>query len=393
MIDPSVLFLGVGITPHRIAGDKNFLFDLTAYLKSQGVRTHLLSIAERPSPEGDFDGAVTFLPRALHGNTGRYYHRDPSGRIVGYHHWHRPHRELLELAATLVASAPRIRAILARYPNPVVHWTDLTLAMPLVRLACGLRVRYACSMMRYVPQGMAGNVLRARSVRAADAAITATEAAKGALVRAGCRPERLFVAPWGAKGVPDPIGSEAPGRDGRTRLLWAGFIQQIQEPDFLMAVGLARRVAEQRSDVEFTFCFKPESFRESYLQLERPGVRITRGGKDFLRELGSYHALLSPVARTDTSLAPPLTWIEALSTGLPIITSRTLGVDELLTHGRSAILFGGYGDVEAWLLEEKDPASVLHSMRRYAREEFQSRYSMDIVGVNYLNIYRSLFQL
>ena len=39
-----VVFVGVGIFPHRVAGDKNFLLDLSTHLQAQGVQTSFVSI-------------------------------------------------------------------------------------------------------------------------------------------------------------------------------------------------------------------------------------------------------------------------------------------------------------------------------------------------------------
>lgn len=387
----NVVFLGVGIMPNRVAGDKNFLLELSACLNYSGVSTQFVSIAEPPDLDRAWENSITFIPRPFHRSQEGYYHYGRGGEIAGYHHQHGRLREWLELSVTLIHSAPKLRRIVRLNPDTIVHWVDLTLMMPLVRLVCGGTNRYVCSALRYVPQGRMGNRLRADAMNYADAVITATEAAKALFVRDGCDPSRIFVAPWGSSGAGGLDESDHAERAPKVaRLLWAGFIQQIGKEDFLEAIALAQRVTRKRSDLEFTFCLKPESFRAEYLALEQAGIRVTKGDKQFIRSLSAYDGFFSPVLRTDSTLAPPLTWIEALSAGLPILTTRAAGVGELLTEGYSAFIFDDYPSIEAWLVNEANVDSKLQSMRANAREEFLRRYSMQTVGARYLEIYRRL---
>jgi len=393
MSDVNVLFLGVGIMPHRIAGDKNFLLELGAYLNRQGIATHFISIAEKPKSNLLQEDQIIFLPRPFHWHGARYYHWSRNGRITGYHHQHTPIREWLELSLTLFLYAPKIRQICNSFSNLIVHWTDFTLLMPLVRQIIGKKAHYVCSALRYIPQNKIGSYLRVHALNKADLIITGTEAAKRCLSRDGCAYPHIVVAPWGFTGLPTGICRSRADRitPGPVRFLWAGFIQQIGKEDFLRTILMARRVAETRHDVEFTFCLKPESFSHDFLKFQRPGIYIKQGDENFLRELSEYDALLSPVLNKDCTLAPPLTWVEALSAGLPLITTRTLGIDELLTNGYSALIFEDYASLEAWLLEERDFFTKLYAMRTNAQNEFMRRYSMEVVGHRYLKIYRRLF--
>ena len=57
------VFVGVGIFPHRVAGDKNFLLDLSTHLRTHNIETSFVSIVnvdDPPQAEG-----YTFVNRAL----------------------------------------------------------------------------------------------------------------------------------------------------------------------------------------------------------------------------------------------------------------------------------------------------------------------------------------
>ncbi len=99
---------------------------------------------------------------------------------------------------------------------------------------------------------------------------------------------------------------------------------------------------------------------------------------------------LSPLQRTDSTVAPPLTWIVALSAGLPLITTRALDTEELLTDGRSALLSEDYQSLEAWLVKEPVLRAKVRSMRDGARSEFLRRFNMAVVGAEHLRVYTDL---
>lgn len=381
--------------PYRVAGDKNFLLNLSESLNIKGFKTKFISIAEPPDIDLVSIKNFCFIPRPFHNRKKNFYHKDQIGKIIGYHHKHGSLREFFELASTLLFYRSKLRGILRKHPRVIIHWTDLSVAMPIVRLVFGRKPHYVCSMLRYVSKGRIGNIVRSLAVNVANTIITSNNAGKKLLVKNGCKNSRIAIAPWGtADPMTDPIKcirQERRINSGRVKLLWAGFIQQIGEPDFFRTVNLAKSVIDHRSNrqsIQFTFCLKPELFKERYLSLQSPNILIKKGDEAFIDELAEYDALLSPVLRTDSSMAPPLTWIEALAVGLPIITTRTLGIDDLLTDGKSALIFYNYDEIEDWLSKEKEIFSKLQNLRKSTRAEFLSRYSMDIVGEKYLKIYR-----
>jgi glycosyltransferase involved in cell wall biosynthesis len=391
MTPVSVVFLGIGVMPYRVAGDKNFLLDLARYLDHSHVSTHFISISENYAGNQDYSDNITFIPRSFHNKPEKFFFSDSNGKPLGYHHQHGLLRESAELSLTLTLAAPRLRQVLQGYSLPIVHWSDLAVMMPLVRLACGPRARYVCSALRYVPQRKAANLARAQALRSADAIITSTQAAKDLWVRDGCDPQRIFVSPWGYQNTEkyDENAHYTFDQD-KIRLIWSGFIQQIGEADFNRTLAVAREVVKARTDIEFTFCFKPESFREEYLGLQQPNIVIKKGERGFVSQLVGYDAFISPISRGDSSVAPPLTWIESLSVGLPLMTTRVLGVDELLTNGQSAIICDDYRGLESWLLETRDLHDRLHALRAGALAQFATRYSMDVVGAKYLAIYEEV---
>jgi glycosyltransferase involved in cell wall biosynthesis len=385
--DNGVVFVGVGIFPHRVAGDKNFLLELSDGLRASGIPSSFVSIVSGPTdlpPAPNF----TYVNRFLHKQTDQFIRRNPEGRVIGYRHPHGVGRTFAELSSTLVTARRQLRRSLEQYDRAVVHWIDSSLLIPCLRAVCGERHRYVASMHRYLPQSRPAAALRAASLRRSHYVFTGTEASRQLLVKEGCEPARVMVAPWGcaAKAPAEP----APDRGASIRLLWSGFLQQIGREDLLRTVAVAKLVRERRSDIEFTFSLKPECFTQEFAALEAPGVTVRPGGQAFLSSLGSFDAFLSPVGDMKSTPAPPLTWLEAYAAGTPVITTSHPGVEEVVTAGASGLIARDYDDLTQMLLAPS-LKSDLAAMRAGAIAQHATRYDIGRVTDQYAEVYRQLF--
>ena len=380
------VFVGVGIFPHRVAGDKNFLLDLSPHLERHGIRASFVSIvniSEVPRTEG-----YTFVNRAFHERSDRYIRRDDNGRIIGYRHSHGTTRTLMELTSTLLAERRTIRAALRQYDRAVIHWMDSSLMIPALRAVCGERHRYVTSVFRYLPSSRPANALRAQALKRTHRVFAGTEAARERLIRDGCPSDRVVVEPWGCAVPPERVPVENDGASP-LRILWAGFLQQIGRTDLLRSLALAQRVRQKRSDIHFTFSLKPECFSQEFRAFEMPGVEVRSGGQSFLGELSSFDAFLSAVSEGESTAAPPLTWLEALAAGVPIVTTAHPGVDEVIVDKVSGIVAADYEALEQRLLQT-DLKSTLQAMRQSARDQHTRRYDIETVAARYADVYHQL---
>lgn len=384
-LSPRVVLIGTGIAPIPVAADKTFLLQLSPLLRERGIDVKTVSIIE--TPPGDHPDDVLYLPRSLHADTLKHYTFDASGQAVGYHHQHAGWRQTLELAHTLFSRQRDIRAFAGGGGNVVFHWMDLSTLIPLIRRTVAADSVLVAGLPQLVPRSGASDWLRAAALSSADSSIVGTRAAARGLRDHRCRCPRIDVLPWGAVGASAQAALETPRP--RTHLLWTGFIRQIGHADFKAALAVARRVVAARSDIEFTFCLKPQLFNEHYAALASEGVNVVAGGSDFVSTLPKYSALFSPVLHASSTMAPPLSWIDALSAGLPILTTVTQGIEEIITTGRTGYVGQDYPDLEAWLLSP-DVGSQLEVMRGSARRLFEARYEIGAVADNYARLYREL---
>ena len=136
--------------------------------------------------------------------------------------------------------------------------------------------------------------------------------------------------------------------------LWAGYIQQVQKKDFLFAVEQAERARRQGLDAAFYFAFKPESFEYGLQKWHAPerGIHVAATDVARFKHLQSAaDVLYSPIINKSCIVAPPLTWIEMLNLGVPILTTDVPGASEIVQEG----ITGYMAENPEKLMEKIDP--------------------------------------
>ena len=386
----NIVYLGIGIFPHRIAGDKNFLIDLSLELNNLNSKTYFISIAKQAAQYSDNTiNNYLFLPRILHWIPQKHNWFNEQGDHIAYNHKHSRIQDLIEISATLLYYQKEIRTFLAKSGhNTVIHWLDYIALIPVVRKVIGSNYKLVASALSYVPLSAFKNWIRAQSLSKADAIITGTSIAKRKLLQDGCTSRFIEPFSWGTQTAENQIKRKQK-RNNITKLLWSGYIQQIGRKDFIEAVDLAKRVITRRSDIEFTFLFKPECYQEQFLEYVEPGISIGLNENSFIQELDQYDALFSPLVRNDLSLAPPLTWIEALSRGLPVITTMTVGVEEYIQNKKSGFIFTSWAEMEQWFMEA-DINEELVKMHGSSKRQFSKKFDIATVSYQYFQLYKKL---
>ncbi len=378
--------IGVGYFPRRTAGDKNFFVDLVAALAGTLPRIAVLSINDLPPGETVQEtphGPVRLwnVRRAFHHGPGERYFREAGG-TWSYHHLHGPMRETIERHLTLIALRPRLAALVRAEGIEVIHFMDnCGPAMAWLRRALG-DVAVTATALRYDP-GRGGIYRRylAASFRDLDGVACLTDAYRDILIGLGGRAERLRTLRWGpapefavdaarraAAGARYGVGPETP------LFLWAGFVQQVARDSLMATSALARELTAAVPDLHFVFALKPESWREEFRALAGERIHVEAACPDFPALLARADCLVSPVLRPGSTVAPPLTWIEAMALGTPVATTAALGVDEAVTNGETGVLAPTAAalapPLSALLADRARLAALGAGAERRARERF-----------------------
>ena len=106
--------------------------------------------------------------------------------------------------------------------------------------------------------------------------------------------------------------------------------------------------------------------------------------------------VFTPMARSDLFILPskwegmPMTVIEAMGTGLPVVASRVGGVPDMVTDGESGLLIEPTPEALARAVEKLVRSEELRErLGRHAREEAQ-RFSLEAMARGYEELYASV---
>jgi glycosyltransferase involved in cell wall biosynthesis len=397
-----VLLVGAGYFPNLTAGEKNFFYRLVPLLQGRS-EVSVFSLNDLPDEvlwqdTGDVPVPVYCARRPFHRNYDRFFF--VANGYTAYHHRHRPPQEIFERFVSFVAHARRLRQILADRHIELVHFMDnFGLAMPLLRvIAPGVKVTFAAANYHLRgSRGMYDAYLRL-SLGWLHAAGVYSQAYVDRLRAIGVRIP-LELIHWGVPIPENPITLE--GRDarraalgvgrGQTLVLWSGFLQQIGEADFLRTIDVARQVVARIPNVSFLFTFKPESYREAYAREMTDRISVVTRVPDFTAVLEAADLFLSPIGAVDSTVSPPLTWLEAMARGTPVVTTDIGGVREAIEHAKTGYIATSYETLADGLIEAvRDPgrAAVAAAARKVARR----RFSLDAAAHRHIAFWQGVLR-
>jgi glycosyltransferase involved in cell wall biosynthesis len=392
---PRVLMIGVGYFPRRTAGDKNFFVDLVAALNERLPKIAVLSVNDlapgetvQETPHGPV--RLWNARRALHrGSSERYFRQ--AGGTWSYHHLHRPVRETVERHLTLIALRDRLRRLARDEALDCVHFMD-NFGPGMAWLRRELKdVAVTATALRYDPRGRIYRHYLAASFRDLDGVACLTDAYRSILAGLGVRAERLSTLRWGPAphfAVDAARRAAAGARYGLTAetplFLWAGFVQQVALDSLEVTIALARALVQEVPDLHFVFALKPESWREEFRALAGERIHVEAAAPDFPALLARADCLVSPVVRTSSTVAPPLTWIEAMALGTPVATTAALGVTEAITNGETGVVAPATDGLRAPLRQLLADRGRLAGLGAAAARAARERFALAPIAAGYV---------
>lgn len=390
-----ILLVGLGYAPVRGTGDKNFWLDLVRGLHAEGVDIAVLSINRRATAHDSQDvpgGEIeirNMLPFALTRWHSDSWHLEPS--------FHRPPWSFAQRSLTLLRLLFAIERERDLRAKGHVHFMDNL--GPLMRLARGrLGGTVSATAAAYQRSGHVYDSYLRASYGALDLVVAQSEALRARLAALGVNASRSCTVPWG---VPATFaeGHAALNEYERAALgvlpgervvLWTGFIQQVQEPDLRFALRAIEGFVQDMPRTRFVFVLKPEHYSPRYHELAPSGVRVLNSDRlDFLRLLATADVLFSPIEPRDIVVAPPLTWIEALAFGIPIVTTDVGGVRELLPQIAQSCIARGPHDM-ARAINQGLTLSAEPEARAVIASHIRQRYTIKSAVDGYVRAFRSL---
>lgn len=382
-------FVGSRIREVRRPGDEKFWLDLIAWLAARGHHLQILSLTyDTPAsapPEYEF---LRPIPVLLPSREARY---NRGARWMG----------ATNNYASKSLSFPRILQALDRnireFRPDVIHFTEnygpIMALLPLL----GGRVSLTISTPTYARDAPFYDKFLQMSLRSFDGVAPFSEAFAEILREIGVTTPTMAAIRWGVdlnRFHPPSDRERKEAReltgipDDRILLVWTGFIQQTGWADFRFSYRLAELVLQQAPDkFEFVFCFKPQSFQRRFLDWKQPGIRIFGASEDFwnLRIAADY--LVSPMQAPHCTAAPPLTWVESLAMGLPLIVTPLPGVREVVMSGTNGWVVHSPEEARDRLLGSGSDRLLIRRLRSEARRVAVDRLGLDRAGQQFVDFW------
>jgi len=398
----NILFIGVGFFPWLTSGEKNFFLKLFPIIQQKtdvvvfSLNDYSEDLLLYETPDGDIP--VYCVRRPFHRNYEQFFFFHANG-YTSYHHLHKPPREILEKLLSTVRHLPQIKKIIKQHNVEIVHFMDnFGPSMPFLRSILPKEIKVTYSAANYDPRGSQANYDRYLkfSLGRLDGLGVYTQAYANKLNQLGIKTP-CFLTPWGVPVANKPLSDEQKriirndlgiGKD-QYLILWSGYLQQIQEFDFYKTIQVARQIIQTRPDITFIFAFKPETFKEKYMTESGERIKVISGVKQFGDILETADLFCSLISNARSTVSPPLTWLEAMSKGTPVITTHVGGVEEIISHGENGYIADTYDDVADIIIQQAYRDNLIPLSKR-ARKTIQKHYTVQHAADNYLNMWQQL---
>jgi glycosyltransferase involved in cell wall biosynthesis len=374
-----IVLVGTRFLPYPHAGDKTFWFAALTAMARAGDEIRVVSVdahglprsAVMPHLEWEAVGAVPF-PLRTGPHRARY---NPGGQEIG------SITNSVSKALTMPRLDRALRKVVRSWNPDVVHFMDNLGPMTLPFVARS-KVPTFVSAVTYDPRHLLYGWGLRMSLEGFRGVAVSSDAFRRQLERLGLAPSRLRTVRWGVEPGGAPSASERAAKKEELGIapdsplvLWSGFLQQTTVADFWVAFEAAERFARLDPASTVLFCFKPQHFRPEYARRSTPRLRVVSDPESFLRARDCADLFLNPVTRRGSILAPPLTWVEMMMKGVPILTTPCGALDETLGPG----LAGRAAPVEQLpdlLAETLSVPAQREALRNRAREWAVRQFSL-----------------
>jgi glycosyltransferase involved in cell wall biosynthesis len=401
----SVLLIGIDYFASRCSSDKNYWHAMLPQLAGTMGQIVVISFNYRkvraetqPAPNRDI-----LIYNVQPSHMGIDLRADPStahNPEKCHSHFKSPPRSPVEYLASCVRILPLIRRLIAEQSITNIHFMDNF--GPVMRLMRHwvFSVPISVSAMGYYARGPLHDRYLQLCYQGMDAVVPYSQAYGQKLQSLGVPAETLLVIPWGIdlESVEKPatpaelraLKQELLLEPDRPLVLWAGFLQQIREKELLASIEIATDLAGQRDDVQFVFALKPECYDPNLQRFSAPRIRLlSTSNALFFQLLRAADYFLSPITNTRSIVTPPLTWLEAMAAGVPIITNEVPGVEAVITSGTSGFVAESLAAISQ-LLERALSYTDQNRMREKAKEHVKNYYAIARAANDYRGLWQEL---
>jgi glycosyltransferase involved in cell wall biosynthesis len=379
----TVLLLGRGFYLHKQSGDKNFWLNLCRELSPMLDKLVIVSVNSSPvrfEQEGNihqYNFPFSFpLGSGKSGPGLKFLNSSPLWRAV-------------RRSATLIRLIPFLKKLTETYQIKTIHLMDnfgfltglVKVFFPELKVyATGITYNthsLPSRLYSFYQRIVFGNL---------DKVAVSSKAYRQKLLQHGFPGKKVKVIRWGV-----PLGKAAGRRrtDHRNKvILWTGFTQQVKEKSFYHSLSVARNIVRKNPAIDFVFAFKPECFQERYGLYQGENLKIlTTNNQDFLKLLRGVDLLLAPVEGLNSTIAPPLSWIECMSLGIPVMSTQAPGAGEVLKHNLTGFVAKSNRELESLIEKVVEDKDQLKKVSGNAKKWIKENYNLKNIAEDYLKFW------
>src|SRR5437899_1981620 len=384
-----IMIVGERILPFRHAGDKNFWLDMIRRLLVAGHEVEALSVDIEATPGNGLP--IRHVPQIP------VYFR-PDARFNAEHAQFGGVNNYVSKTTNVPIIFREVRRRQRTFRPDVIHFADNFGPATVVLRAISRKVPLTLSAPTYHRNRPLYDVMLLASFSSFAMVVPFSEAYRRRLLELGFPSERIRRIRWGidtARFSPPTDDKRAAARAslglerGKFVVLWTGFTQQTNETDLQEAIRIATLTLERRP-LAFIFCFKPENFRPTFRNFDRPGTRVVETSEVFRSACTAADVFLCPIQDPRSIAAPPLVWPELLAMGIPILTTDTPGTDEAVVDGESGLPARSSDEARGRLLEIEADSALQRRLRDGARKIAVERFSVDRAMDEYVDMWSAL---
>ncbi|MHA2283472.1 MAG: glycosyltransferase [Promethearchaeota archaeon] len=395
-----VVLIGLNYQPSRSTGDKNFWVTLVPLLAKGLDRLSILSIREHPQKQEELEvencSVVIkyFSPRFLDTPDTHF----PRPRIFWVKGAFPSWLGVIEKQANIRRVVIELQSIYRECPFSHIHLMDNLGPGNRIISKVGSRLNATTSVSAMAYQGKSPFLyhpyLRLSYCAPNLYIIPFSSTFKKKLLEIGVSQDRIKHILWGVASNEDSLSKNRAKKTlglsiRRPLFLWAGYIQQIQKQDFYFALEQARNALEKGLIATFYFAFKPEAMENGFERFHKPeqGIYVTATEVELFDHLKvATDVFYSPVTNKRCILAPPLTWIEMMSLGVPILTTNVPGAFEIVEEGKTGCMAHNEDDLIRKMLLLKERAAT---MEIACRKKVEKDYNIRNIARRYLDFFLS----
>lgn len=397
MCNQHIVLIGFNFQPKRSTGDKNFWVDIISLLAKSLQRITVISIRHNPEEYEEYNengchiSILYCSPRFLETPNVKYKRPKIFWRKGAFPGWLGVIEKILDGRRI----CDKLKEIYEKNPYDHVHLMD-NFGFVNRLIAGNTPTRVSVSAMAYQGKNkLIYDKYISFSYKHPNIKVVPYSLAYAKKLRQLGINNPIMCIKWGVKlsrsapelGKRNKSKKLLPFSVNKPLFLWAGYIQQIQRKDFLLAIKIAKQALTKGINGIFYFAFKPESLEKNFISFNNPekGIYVSATSvKEFSLLKASADIFFSPVANKNCILAPPLTWIEVLSYGVPILTTNVKGVEEIVIDGET-----GYKAINDDVLMEKifTVADRYKNMISYCYNKAFNSYNIENTLNDYLNLW------